>query len=65
MIIALGLLVTILTRPQYIILLNCETTKEASEVKDLLETEGLDYKVSDDGYQISINKNSSQKQHFC
>ena len=55
-IIALGLLVTILTRPQYIILLNCETTKEASEVKDLLETEGLDSKVSDDGYQISINK---------
>ena len=31
-IIALGLLVTILTRPQYIILLNCETTNEASEV---------------------------------
>ena len=56
MIIALGLLVTILTRPQYIILLNCDTTKEASEVKELLETEGLDYKVSDDGYQISINK---------
>lgn len=55
-ILALGILVTILTRPQYVVLLNCESTKEASEVSDLLTEAALDHQVSDDGYQISINK---------
>lgn len=55
-ILALAILVTVLTRPQYIVLLNCESTKEAAEVSELLETEGLDFQVSDDGYQIKINQ---------
>ena len=55
-ILALAILITALTRPQYEILLNCETTKEAAEVTELLEGEGLDFTVSDDGYQIKINK---------
>lgn len=55
-ILALAILVTVLTRPQYELLLNCETTKEAAEVTELLDGEGLDYTVSDDGYQIKINK---------
>lgn len=55
-VVAIGILVTVLTRPQYILLLNCETTKEASEVVALLEEQGLDFRVSDDGYRIDINK---------
>lgn len=55
-ILAFAILITILTRPEYIVLANCESTKEASEIVELLEGEGLDYQVSDDGYQIKINK---------
>lgn len=55
-ILAFAILITILTKPQYILLANCETTKEASEIVALLEGEGLNYQVSDDGYQIKISK---------
>ncbi len=55
-IIAIAILATVLMQPQYILLLECETTKEASEVVDILEEEGLDFKVSNDGYRIDINK---------
>ncbi|MBQ9928081.1 MAG: flagellar M-ring protein FliF [Lachnospiraceae bacterium] len=54
-IIAIAILAAVLTQPQYTLLLSCETTKEASEVVALLEEEGLDFKVSDDGYRIDIN----------
>ncbi len=52
----LGILVTVLTRPQYVLLVSSESTKEASVVTDLLEGAELDYIVSDDGLQISIIK---------
>lgn len=55
-IVAFAVLATVLMQPQYVLLLNCESTKEASEVTTLLEEQGLDFKVSDDGYQIKINK---------
>lgn len=55
-VVAIAILTTVLMKPQYIVLLNCETTKEAAEVTDLLDGEGLDYQVSDDGFQIKINK---------
>lgn len=55
-ILALTIVVTIVSQPQYVTLINCETTKQASEVSELLSGEGLDFKVSDDGYQIKINK---------
>ena len=60
-ILALAIVITILSQPQYIVLLNCNTTKEASEVSELLSGEGLDYQVSDDGYQIKINKNQQSE----
>ena len=55
-IIAVAVIASVLTRPQYVLLLQCDTTKEASEVSDLLDEQGLDYKVSDDGYRIQINR---------
>ncbi len=56
-ILAFAILITVITKPQYIILANCDTTKEASEIVELLEGEGLNYQVSDDGCQIKIDKN--------
>lgn len=60
-ILALAILIALLTRPKYVLLLNCETQKQAAEVTELLEGEGLDYEVSDDAYQIRINKNQEAR----
>ena len=54
LIIALVIIVTSLTRPEYVLLRECATTKEASEVTDLLEAEGYNYEITDDGLNISI-----------
>ena len=54
LIIALVIIVSSLTRPEYVLLRECETTKEASEVIDLLEGEGYKYQITDDGLTISI-----------
>lgn len=45
---------TILTKPKYKTLTTCETTKDAAEVVALLDGDGLNYKVSDDGLRIDI-----------
>ncbi len=60
-ILALAILITVLTRTQYVLLLNCETTKQASEVAELLEGEGLNYEVSDDAYQIRLDKDQESQ----
>jgi len=51
-----GILATVLSRPQYVLLVSCESTKEAAQVTDLLQGGELDFIVSDDGLQISILK---------
>lgn len=53
-VVALAILATILTRPQYTALAICETTKEASTIKELLEEEGIMPRVSDDGLKIDV-----------
>jgi len=60
-ILTLAIVITILSQPQYVVLINCDTTKAASEVTELLDGESLDYKVSDDGYQIKINKDQQSQ----
>lgn len=55
-IIVLAILITVFTQPQYVLLLEASTTKEAAEVKELLEGEGLNYEISDDAYQIRIKR---------
>ena len=54
--IAIAILIAVLTRKQYETLVNCESTKEASEIKELLEGQELDYKVSSDGLNFQILK---------
>ncbi|NLL77995.1 MAG: flagellar M-ring protein FliF [Clostridiales bacterium] len=55
-ILIITIIAAVLTRPQYVLLLNCETTKEAAEVTELLESNSIGYQVSDDGYKIEVLK---------
>ena len=43
---AIVVLAFIMTRPKMVTLINCESTKEAGTVKDLLEGESIAYEVS-------------------
>lgn len=58
LVVAFAILVTILTRPIYETLVICESTKEAAEIIELLDSAdpAIEYKTSDDGYQISVLK---------
>lgn len=51
---AIAILVAVLTRKQYVNIVNCESTKEAASVRDLLDGQGLDYKVSTDGLHFDV-----------
>ncbi len=53
-IMAFAILIAVTTRPQYTRLANCETTKEASEIIDLLKSDSITYQVSDDGLTIDV-----------
>ncbi len=55
-ILAIAILVTVLNRPEYVLLKNCEDTTQAADVRDLLEGEGLTYTISDDGLEFRILK---------
>lgn len=57
-IVAFAILVTLLTRPQYELLVTCDSTKEASSITELLDSASpaITYQVSDDGYQIQVLK---------
>ncbi len=46
----------VLSRPKMVTLITCESTKETSEVKKILEAEGISLNVSDDGLVVSVNK---------
>ncbi|WP_099468879.1 flagellar M-ring protein FliF C-terminal domain-containing protein [Konateibacter massiliensis] len=46
----------VLTRPTMVTLITAESTKEAAEVKDILESEGISMEISSDGKVISVNK---------
>lgn len=53
-ILAFVILVTFLSRPQYSLLATCESTKESSEIKDLLDKENITYEISPDGLQVKV-----------
>ena len=55
-VLAFAILVTVLSQTKYVLLKNCETQKEASEIVDLLEAGGVAYTVSDDGLQIKVDE---------
>ena len=53
-VLTISIVAAVLTRPQYVQLMQCETTKQASQVVELLNGEGITYVVSDDGLQIKV-----------
>ena len=53
-IVAVVAVVTTLTKPKYVLLRECETAAEASEVKELLDAEEMKYTVSDDALTFRI-----------
>ncbi len=55
-VVAIVAVVTMLTKPQYVLLRECETASEASEVKELLDEENMKYTVSDDALTFRILK---------
>lgn len=56
LIISFAILIPVLTRTRYVNLVTCTDTKQAGEVKDLLESNEIKYKVSDSGLVFSIDR---------
>ncbi len=50
------ILVTVLNQPQYVLLAQATSTKEASEIKELLDSNTINYKMSDDGMEFKVLK---------
>ena len=57
-VVAFAILITLLTRPVYELLVTCESTKEASQITELLDgaSPAITYQVSEDGNQIKVLK---------
>ena len=53
---AIAILVAVLTKKQYVEVANCESTKEAAAVRDLLDGQGITYNVSSDGLNFEVVK---------
>ncbi len=55
-VVALTVLIWTVSAPQYTVLAVAESTAQTAQIRDLLDENGMDYKISDDGLTISINK---------
>lgn len=50
------ILVSVLNQPQYVLLATANSTKEASEIRDLLDANAVKYKMSDNGLEFRVLK---------
>ncbi len=55
-VVAFGILIFALTRPEYVTIYTAETPTEAQSVLDLLTSEGIEYQTDEEGLIIQINK---------
>lgn len=55
-ILAFAILITVVTRTQYVNLVVCDDTRQAAEVKSILESNEIAYKVSDSGLVFTVDK---------
>lgn len=55
-VLAVGIMGYVLTRPQYEKILTCETSKEASEVTAILDSNSITYRTSNDALTIFVLK---------
>lgn len=53
-VIALGILAAVMSRPKMVTLITCEDATQAAEVKNLLEGEGIQADISQDGLTFSV-----------
>ena len=53
-VLALALLVTLLTKKDYVLLASCESTAEAAEITELLDSNQMTFKTNTEGTQIYI-----------
>lgn len=54
--VAIVILAYVMTRPTMVDLVVCESTKEAGQVKDLLDQESIGYEISEDGLTFKVKK---------
>lgn len=54
--IALGILAAVMSRPKMVVLAECENTKQASSVKKILDDENIKYDMSSDGLTFKVNQ---------
>ena len=55
-VVAITIFVWALSAPQYVTLVNSETTKQTQKIQDILEKASIDYKTTEDGLTIKVNK---------
>ena len=55
-VVAITVFVWVLSIPQYTILVSSDSTRQTTQIRELLDKEKMDYKISDDGLTIEINK---------
>ncbi len=60
-IISIGILAFVLSRPEKVVIKTCENIKEAASVKELLDEAGIYNEVSDNGLIFTINKKDSSE----
>lgn len=54
-VLALAILAAVMSQPKMVQLITCENATQASEVKNLLESEGIATEISQDGLTFSVN----------
>ena len=65
-VIAFVILYAVLTSPNYTMLEQCKSTKEASQITTVLEGAEIPYKVTDDGLQVKVPFDTvAGKAHSC
>ena len=55
-VVAVTVLIWTVSAPKYTVLAVADSTAQTAQIRDLLDENGMDYKISDDGLTISINK---------
>lgn len=58
-IITIAILAVVFSRPTYVDLRTCESVSETSEVKELLEAEGIEYQIKSDNLTVQVEKSKA------
>lgn len=58
--VTLAVLVMIFSQPKYITLVTADDTKQAAEIRDLLEENSIDYQLSEDALVFKVREESQQ-----